>query len=294
MIRVVQRRPRIVPVSGETSARSIEAKTVESGASAAARLPSPPPVRPRLGREREASLYEELAALQPADVDSAERLIAVLVPVLSRPHRVAPLLESFRSATLAIDAELYFVVQRSDQEEIAAIHKCGANSIIVDDADRSWAKKINRGFMATSEPWLLLAADDLAFHIGWVDSVRDLLRTHPGVLGTNDLGNSATITGKSSTHPFVRRSYARVFGTADERGKILHEGYDHNFPDSELVQTAKARGLYAHERRCVIEHLHPLWGKGQHDPVYQLGQRNWDADQALFVQRCRDFGIGGG
>lgn len=241
--------------------------------------------------------------MQPADLQTSATLIAVLVPVLSRPHRVAPLLESFRKATAPGDAALYFVAQRSDQEELDAIADavgiesdkavCRATAILVDDIDRSWARKINRGFEETSEPWMLLGADDLAFHTGWVDSVRGMLRTHAGVIGTNDLGNSSTMSGRSSTHPFVRRSYATVFGTIDERGKILHEGYDHNFPDSELVETAKTRGLYAHARNCVIEHLHPLWGKGQTDRIYQLGQRNWKADQALFMKRCREFGIGG-
>lgn len=295
MIRIVQRRPRVVPVSGATSRRTVRTEVVArdvATTSSTTRQPSPAVGPNFVGREREQLLYDELALAQPGDLDACERLIAVLVPVLSRPHRVAPLLESFRRATSDDDAALYFVAQRSDHEELEAISSCGEAPILVDDADRSWAKKINRGFSATSEPWLLLGADDLSFYRGWVDSVRGLLRTHPGVIGTNDLGNSSTMTGKSSTHPLVRRSYATVLGTADERGKVLHEGYDHNFPDSELVQTAKTRGLYVHERRCVIEHLHPLWGKGQHDPIYQLGQRNWDADQALFVQRCRAFGIG--
>jgi len=303
VIRVVHRRPRIVPASTTTvHVRTIETKSADRRTSPMTRL-SASPCPSTLGRPHEQDRYDELAVAQPADLDASPTLIAVLVPVLSRPHRVAPLLESFRRATSPTDAALYFVVQRSDYEELDAIADsigsspdnsvCKAAAIIVEDHDRSWAKKINRGFAATSEPWLLLGADDLAFHPGWVNSVRDLLRTHSGVIGTNDLGNSSTIKGSSSTHPFVRRSYATIFGTADERGRILHEGYDHNFPDSELVQTAKARGLYAHERRCVIEHLHPLWGKGQHDEVYQLGQRNWKADQALFMQRCRTFGIGG-
>lgn len=300
MIRVVQRRPRIVPADTATSGiRTTKVDPVERVVIAPSRSStllvrsSSPASACTIGREHEQALYDELAAAQPVDLDVCPRLIAILVPVLSRPHRVAPLLESFRRATSPNDAALYFVAQRSDHEEIEAIRACEADAILVEDADRSWAKKINRGFAATSEPWLLLGADDLAFHPGWVDSVRDRLRTYPGVIGTNDLGNSSTMNGKSSTHPFVRRSYASIFGTADERGKILHEGYDHNFPDSELVQTAKARGLYTHERRCMIEHLHPLWGKGQHDRIYQLGQRNWNADEALFKQRCRTFGIGG-
>lgn len=219
-------------------------------------------------------------------------LVAVIVPVLSRPHRVAPLLESFRAATDPADAKLYFVAQRSDGAELEAIRAAGEEPILVDDDDRSWARKINRGYERTREPWLLLGADDLAFRSGWIDVVRTMLGSHAGVIGTNDLGNSATISGRHSTHPLVRRVYATHCGTVDERAKVVHEGYRHNFPDSELVATAMKRGLYLHRSDCIIEHLHPLWGKGQNDAVYALGQRDFARDQALFRERATRFGFG--
>ena len=291
MIRFVQRRSRQVAVAApknptrrvdQQPALPVEAKRVHVPVSGKIRT---------IGHPNEDPLYEELARAQASDLPSASTLIAVLVPVLGRPHRVAPLLESFVNATSAYDATLYLIAQRSDTEELRAIEAQGLEPILVDDEDRSWAKKINRGFAATKEPWILLAADDLAFHAGWVDKVRTLLHSHCGVIGTNDLGNASTIKGISSTHPLVRRTYAQIFGTADERGRVLHEGYDHNFPDSELVETAKARGLYTHKRDCVIEPLHPLWGKGERDQIYQLGSANWNTDQALFVARCKKFGI---
>lgn len=216
--------------------------------------------------------------------------IAVLVPVLARPQRVAPLLRSFTTATCSNDATLYFIAQRSDGAELAALRAADVEPILVDDSDRSWAKKINRGYEQTSEPWLLLGADDLAFHPGWVDAVRGRLRDHPGVIGTNDLGNGATMAGTHSTHPLVRRLYADICGTADERRRVVHEGYDHNFPDTELVATARGRGLYVHALDCVIEHLHPAWGKAPRDATYALGRRRVREDRALFVRRGRMFG----
>lgn len=216
--------------------------------------------------------------------------IAVIVPVLQRPHRVRPLIDSFHEATSPKDATLYFIAQRSDMVEIEAIIAAGLTPIVVEDVDRSWAKKINRGYERTSEPWLLLGADDLAFRPGWVDVIRRLLVSHPGVIGTNDLGNSGTIDGTHSTHPLVRRSYADQLGTADEKRRICHEGYHHNYPDTEIVATARKRGLYLHEARCVIEHLHPAWGKSQHDAVYALGQSRVAQDHALFMSRKQRFG----
>jgi hypothetical protein len=220
----------------------------------------------------------------------SEPSIAVLVPVLSRPHRVQQLVNSFRAATSPRDATLYFIAQRSDTGEVAAIRAAGYEPILVGDEDRSWAKKINRGYEHTLESWLLLGADDLKFHRGWVDVVRKLLRVHGGVIGTNDLGNGATIRGINSTHPLVRRRYAEICGTADERNKVVHEGYDHNFPDTELVVTAKKRGLYVHCVRCVIEHMHPAWGKAKSDAIYALGQASFGRDRELYSRRAARFG----
>jgi hypothetical protein len=237
-------------------------------------------------------LYEELrATIRDNPIALGTRLIAIIVPVLDRPARVPLLVESFRQATSENDAALYFVGQTSDVAEIEAIRNAGLEPLLVADADRSWAKKINRGYERTVEPWLLLGADDLTFHAGWVDTVRSTLYEYSGVIGTNDLGNQATITGASSTHPLVRRAYADVCGTVDQRQRVVHEGYDHNFPDSELVQTAKRRGLYLPRTDCVVEHLHPLWGKGQHDRIYTLGQANYASDKKLFLARQEKFGF---
>lgn len=217
-------------------------------------------------------------------------LIAVLVPVLSRPHRVRALVDSFRAATSPGDAALYFVAQASDGAELEAIRAAGLEPIVVGDEDRSWARKVNRAYERTRETWMLLGADDLRFHAGWVDSVRRLLSVHEGVIGTNDLGNPSTMRGVSSTHPLVRRKYAQVCGTIDERNKVLHEGYDHNFADSELVNTAKRRGLYVHCFGCRVEHLHPAWGKGEWDAVYARGQQTYHQDGELFSARGRLYG----
>lgn len=240
------------------------------------------------------ALYERerIEACRGAAIDDAlsTPIIAVLVPVLGRPARVRPLVESFTAATSPQDARLYFVAQRSDTDELEAIAAIGYDPILVDDVDRSWARKINRGFTRTTESWLLLGADDLSFHAGWVDPVRDLLRTHAGVIGTNDLGNPHTISGATSTHPLVRRLYADICGTVDEVGKILHEGYDHNYPDTELARTAMARGMWVHRADCVIEHMHPAWGKAQDDATYRRGQERAAQDHDLFVARGHRFG----
>ncbi len=231
-----------------------------------------------------------LTNLRATAVGRASSKIAVIVPVLSRPQRVRPLLDSFRAATNPDDAALYFVAQRSDLAELAALQSNGVTPILVGDDERSWAKKINRGYAETTEPWLLLGADDLAFKPGWVEAVLPLLKHHCGVIGTNDMGNPMVIAGQHSTHPLVYRPYADMLGTMDQNHAVVHDGYDHNFPDTELVMTAKARRLYVHCAGCMIEHLHPAWGKAKTDHVYELGNKHVHRDHRLFQQRAQRFG----
>jgi len=281
MKRLVQRRRSIRSVPVSTPRSSVRPALHRAAASSLGLVRGQvPPVR--IDVELVATLHS-----QAEGIDLSRPLIVVVVPVLRRPHRVAPLVESFRAATTEHDARLLFVAQASDSMEIDAIAKVGLEPLVVGDGDRSWAKKINRGYEASTESWILLGADDLRFHPGWVDAIRPLLGSHLGVIGTNDMGNVETMRGRFSTHPLVRRLYADVCGTLDERRKITHEGYDHNFPDTELVMTARARGLYHHCTICYIEHLHPLWGKGVEDEIYQLGRRNFGRDQKLFEHRTR-------
>lgn len=254
------------------------------------RRPTPPAVS-TWDAHGEITRRRDLELAVAAEQIENTRLVAVIVPVLGRPGNVRPLVESFHRATPPTDGAIYFVAQASDADEIAAIRDVGLEPLLVGDGDRSWARKINHGYANTTEPWLLLGADDLGFHPGWIDLVRPLLTWFPGVVGTNDLGNRFTILGTHSTHPFVRRLYAQICGTVDVRGAVVHGGYDHNYPDTELCATAKKRGLYVHRTDCIVEHLHPGWGKGQRDAIYDLGARRVHEDGVLFHARARRFGF---
>lgn len=111
--------------------------------------------------------------------------------------------------------------------------------------------------------------------------------TTVGVVGTNDLGNPRVIAGKTATHSLVTRAYVGEHGTVDEPGKVLHEGYQHNFCDTEFVETAKRRGAWAFAGDSVVEHLHPHWSKGDDDETYRRGQAGFEVDRRLHARRRR-------
>lgn len=222
-------------------------------------------------------------------------MIAVLVPVLDRPERAAPLVESIDAASTLV-TRVVFLVTDGDDAQLAACLATDAMTVVVpfplDGGD--YARKVNYGVLCTEEPWLLQAGDDLAFHPGW-DTEALALDTgpHVGVIGTNDLGNPLVKQGRHSTHSLIRRAYVEEHGTIDEPGKALHEGYWHCWVDNELIETAKRRRAYYAARRSHVEHLHPIWPvrghsrerKGTDDATYQRGQLRYREDHALYMAR---------
>lgn len=208
----------------------------------------------------------------------------VLAPVLARPHRAEPLAHSLHSTTL--DARLVFLCSPGDDDEIAAC-RVVAETVVVpfEQGPGDYARKINYGIEITDEEWVFQAADDLDFHPGWLtEAVRVATRTSARLIGTQDLGNRLVKFGKHSTHSLVHRSYVEEQGTIDGGG-LLHEGYRHNFVDTEMVETAMHRREWAFAKPSVVEHLHPHWRKGEMDDTYELGLSEFKVDQQRFFER---------
>lgn len=205
--------------------------------------------------------------------------LVILVPVLRRPHRVEPLLDSIKAATPG--ARVVFICDPDDLEEQEAVYQAGLRPMLIAG---NYAAKINAGSRVTDEPLLFLGADDLHFHPGWLEHATALMTDQVGVVGTNDLCNGRVIAGEHSTHSLVARWYQQL-GTIDEPGKILHEGYPHEYVDDEFVQTAQRRGMYAHAHDAIVEHLHPMVGKAPMDALYAAQRPRMRQGRKVFRQR---------
>lgn len=216
----------------------------------------------------------------------------VVVPVLRRPWRVLPFLESVEAATPE-PHRVMFVASSDDRPMIDEIIRVAESDplvtleVLAPNRVGDYARKVNHALAVSSEPFLFTAADDLAFHPDWLRFALTAMQAPAvGVVGTDDLSPTArNLAGEHSTHLLVRRTYAVELGTIDERGKIFHEGYAHEFVDDELVATAKARGAWYFERRSVVEHLHPSWGKAKPDALYRQQAVRMNRGRALFARR---------
>lgn len=211
-------------------------------------------------------------------------MIDILVPVRSRPANVVPLLASIKAAT-TIPYRVVFLVHPEDADELYALFKAGAT--YVRSPEHGYAPKINLGVKLSKAEYVFLAADDLSFHPLWdVLAINEFQQTQKPVIGTNDLGNPSVIAGLHATHSLVHRSYFPR-GTIDDSDKLLHEGYAHNWVDTEFVATAKKRDSFTFCAESVVEHLHPFWQKSADDPIYEMGRQGYRQDHRLFQKRRR-------
>lgn len=211
-------------------------------------------------------------------------MTVVLVPVLRRPHRVAALVENIRATS---NAEPLFIASPDDTAEHQAVRDAEAHLLILDrpQGRGDYARKINAGIRATRDDVLLMGADDLLFHRGWLEAATKKLEPGIGVVGTNDLHNRRVVRGEHATHLLFTRDYVEQHGTIDEPGKLLHEGYWHEFVDDECVETAKHRGAWAFAADSHVEHLHPLYGGRAADGLDALHAQRMKFGQQLFNRR---------
>ena len=218
--------------------------------------------------------------------------VDILIPMLGRPEQIEPLsLSVLKTQEDGLTYNLVFIASESDTEVVDTLHRSGEDFIVLpgEPEPGDYARKINTGYDATEGEWLLLGASDLRFYPGWASSAIDLGDEYDaGVVGTNDLGNPTVKQGLHSTHPLVRRSYIEQWGGGwDGPGIVYHEGYTHQYVDTELVTAAQARGRWVFCHDSWVEHLHPLWKKGEMDDTYRRGQRGSTQDARRFRERSR-------
>lgn len=220
-----------------------------------------------------------LPATEPVDV---------IVPVLHRPQNVKPFMDTLTASTGLATA--FFVCNPDDDEEIAAVRAAGGR--VVKKAG-TFAEKVNYCYPKTKAPWVFLVGDDVMFHPAWLDHAQFIGNAYgqAGVVGTNDLGNPRVMGGDHATHLLIRRSYIDEHGASwDGPGVVCHEGYRHWFVDDEMVTAAKQRHAWQPALGSHVEHMHPIWGKGSPDEVYELGQSFAEQDRDTFAARLEKYG----
>jgi hypothetical protein len=216
----------------------------------------------------------------------ASRETAVLVPAM-RPKNAPVFMRTLRASTGL--ARAFAIVEADDYETADAWRTEGAT--ILATGAQTFAKKINQGYEQTTSPDLFIVGDDVAFRPGWLDHAQHVADAFGAeVVGTNDLGNPRVTSGEHATHLLISRQYVDETGASwDGPGVVCHEGYQHWYVDDEIVTAAKQRGVWGMALGSVVEHLHPMWSKADHDEVYEVGSRHATDDRKRFVGRRGSF-----
>lgn len=217
-------------------------------------------------------------------------MLAILIPVLRRPQNVLPLVTSIQEHTPE-PFTLLFISSPGDTLEIKELIKLDQQFIVMSfgfENRGDYARKINEGFRNIEATWYFTGADDLRFYPLWFENAMKVHEeTGALVIGTNDLGNPRVKAGHHSTHSLVHKDYVLNYGTIDERGKVLHEGYPHEFVDDEFVATAQKRKMFGFTSESIVEHLHPNWGKAPIDALYIKQPMRMRMGRSLYQRRQR-------
>lgn len=213
--------------------------------------------------------------------------VDILIPTIGRADRLAAVAANIHDATEA-EHRVVFIVEEHDGASFDAASATG-DTVLTNEHARNYAGAIQTGYEHTGGRYLFCGSDDLRFHRGWDRHALATMHAlpHLRVVGTNDLLNPYVQAGTHATHSLTDRRYLdEVGGVIDGGpGTFLHEGYDHQFTDTEFVGTAKARAVFAPCMDSIVEHLHFLAGKSPHDATYERAYAELTADEATYMAR---------
>jgi glycosyltransferase involved in cell wall biosynthesis len=208
--------------------------------------------------------------------DRLEGLVANIHDTTTHKHRIIFVCEHDDTDTVievrrlkALDRSVVFV------RNIRASNCCGA---------------FNSGHAHVRAPYWFAAGDDLLFHAQWDEPcMSTMLDEELGakIVGTRDLYNINVEQGWTATHFLVDTEYSRDFGLTfdEEPGVVAHEGYGHDFFDTEACHVATTRGVFQPCLASIVEHQHWCFGRANVDETYQRSQDMCKGDPEVFAAR---------
>lgn len=149
--------------------------------------------------------------------------VAILIPTLGRPHRIAEVVQNVEET--APSARVHFIAEETDTETVAALK--GIKATIGDFG--TYGKAINAGYADCPERIVKTSDDDCIYHAGWLEAALAEMKGEIRVVGTNDLHNPYVLSGDHSTHSLIDRRYIdEVGGVVDGPPGVVMFEYDHN------------------------------------------------------------------
>lgn len=221
---------------------------------------------------------EQMRLMHPIANEARER-VALIVPCV-RNAQAARMIEQARATAGGVPLAVVAVAD-GESPDLAPLQAVPGITLLVNGEQRGAVRSWNRGAAATDAPYLVLGADDLWPHPGWLtEALAEMDRLGGmGLVGFNDLHRHGDVL---ATHWLTSRRFCdEVLG-----GVLAIPAYYHYYFDPEINERAKAAGRYRWAARAVMEHRHPLAHKAAMDDLYRLTHdTHYAADKATYERR---------
>jgi glycosyltransferase involved in cell wall biosynthesis len=209
--------------------------------------------------------------------------VSILLATTGRPKRAEKCVQQLRDTTEGHSLEVIAAVD-ADEETARPLDPI-VDVLLYEEEFRGNAKAWNDCLEVSTGDPVVLAADDLVWHPGWLDAALGRLAAFEdgwGLVGFNDGHWREDL----STHYLMsRRFIVEVLG-----GVVAWEAYQHSFHDLETCERAKLANRYAWCEGAVVRHEHWTFGDRPRDDTdtRTLGQHAL-AQQAFDVRKAAGF-----
>jgi hypothetical protein len=193
-------------------------------------------------------------------------VLTVICPSRGRPEAAAEVVATFLATAIDLDTKLVFVVDPDDESADRYPGHHDEPFVYTYQLDypspgnmnaalgRAIAEKIGADSAVVG-----FIGDDHRFRTeGWDAAIEDFLETHPGIAYADDLFQRERLP----TNWFVSRPIVDAFGMGLPALK-------HLYIDDYWKALGSAAGCFYYMPELVIEHMHPLAGKGEWDDGYR-------------------------
>lgn len=209
--------------------------------------------------------------------------VSVLLATTGRPEMAVECLRSILNTKGS--HEVQFVVAIDNDPDtlrfVSDVLREEERSISYSEGYRGCSKAWNDAlFLATGE-LIVLAADDLIFHLGWLDAALEKMSELPeggGLVGFNDtqLDGNELATHYMMTRWFIDNCLG---------GKVAWDVYKHSFNDCEINERAKRAGRFIYAPEAVVEHRHWIFGTRSQDQTDARALADYTESQAKYTER---------
>ncbi|SCL31972.1 hypothetical protein GA0070616_4367 [Micromonospora nigra] len=213
--------------------------------------------------------------------------LLVIVPSRGRPESVARLVETWEATDAYAHARLAFAIDGDDPHHAAYERQASAQSLMLTIV--RWlpmVHKLDRVAVGLATDYLALgfAGDDhLPRTPGWAKRYVDELRQ----MGTGIVYGDDGYQGER-----LPTQWAMTADIVQALGRMVPAPVEHLYCDNAVLELGRAAGCIRYLPDVVVEHMHPVAGKGVDDEQYRRvnGRAQYDRDRRAY-QRWRRGGL---